>query len=74
MHEELMAALKNLGFLRDAKDMIQEMDLGEFDCPPELRLLPCGTHLERRPEKELRPLFQIIPSNLVASVIGWNLF
>ena len=70
---ELMAGLKNLGLMQDVKDMVAEMDTDDFVLLPELRQLACGRHLEQSPEKEMRSIFYVKPTNLSSWISSLSL-
>ncbi|KAK3845625.1 MAG: hypothetical protein J3R72DRAFT_487325 [Linnemannia gamsii] len=53
----LMSEIKDLGLLQDVKTMAERMDAEDFGCLPRLRLLSLGCHRKRKPEVELRSLF-----------------
>ncbi|KAF9909544.1 hypothetical protein EC991_008369 [Linnemannia zychae] len=50
---ELTKQLEKLGLLSDVKEMVEEMDVDDFRCMPELELFSFGGELARSPEEFL---------------------
>ncbi|OAQ36855.1 hypothetical protein K457DRAFT_886258 [Linnemannia elongata AG-77] len=73
-YDDLMSSIRHLGLLQDVKELLLEMDRGDFECLPELQVVACGNHLPRRPEREMGSLFSMEPPGLVARLADWNPF
>ncbi|KAG0070604.1 hypothetical protein BGZ89_000236 [Linnemannia elongata] len=72
---ELMDKMKNLGLLRDVKDMLEEMNREDFVCLPDLRRLSCCGEFEQSPERALRSVFvEKPPAESRSFFSGWSLF